>query len=114
MKYEREAGRALRPGAVYAAVINGNFSPKGSANSSHGKIEDAAFLREGRYLDPVDALVQAINHGFEGAFLGLRDMENEMENSITGLERTGPMALDRAEGSTGLRFMNRLRPGGCG
>jgi hypothetical protein len=41
-------------------------------------------------------------------------VENEMENGVTGLEWTGPIALDRAGSSVGLRFMNSLRPSGCG
>src|SRR6266849_5951265 len=71
MKNKRQADAALRPVTFDGAMIRGNPSIIGSANGTHIEMESGSFLGERGYFDAVNALIQAIDGGFEGAVLGL-------------------------------------------
>jgi hypothetical protein len=56
-------------------------------------------------------LVEAVYGGFEGAVIGLRDMQNQMEDGFAGLERTAPVTFKREGGPLCRLLWNGWRLG---
>ena len=67
MKNKRQARAALRPVTFDAAVIGRNPSFIRSAHGRHVEMESGIFLRKRGHFNAVDALIQAVDSGFEGA-----------------------------------------------
>jgi hypothetical protein len=105
MENERQAYVALCPAAVDSGVIRRDPSFVGSAHRSHIETERGFFSSEGSHFNAVNALIEAVDGGFQWAVFQFGNMENEMENEmedgLTGLQRTGPMAFEG--GGTPLR-----------
>ena len=68
---------------------------------------------EGGYLDAVNALIEAVNRGFERAVLRFQNMEDEMQNRVAGLEGASPIAFESGGGGKRrLVIRGRLSAGG--
>jgi len=113
MENERQAVSALGPNAFDGVVIRGDFSFVGNADRRHAETEDGILLREGSHLDAVNALVETVDGGFEGAVRGFGNVQDEVKSGFAGLQRTGPIAIQRCGTAAGLRLVSgwRLRGG---
>src|ERR1700687_2989960 len=114
MKNKRQACAALRPITFDAAVIGRDPSFIRSAHGRHVEMESGILLRKRGHLNAVDALIQAIDGGFEGAVLRLCNVQNEMKYRFARLQRTGPGAFQRGGAPLRLRFVNGWSLGGSG
>ena len=67
VKNQGEAHTALCPSAVYRSTISGEISFVGSTNGGHIEVQRGIFLDERCDFNAVDALIEAVDGGFEGA-----------------------------------------------
>src|SRR5712672_2062026 len=113
MKNKRQACAALRPVTFNAAVIGRNPSFIRSAYGRDIEMEAGIFLRERGHFNAVDALIQAIDGGFERAVRCFGNMKNERKYGFARWKRTGPVAFQGGGASLRLRFVNGWSLGGC-
>src|SRR6266480_6065961 len=106
MKNKRQACAALRPITFDAAVIRRNPSFIRSAHGRHIEMESGIFLGKSGHFNAVDALIQAIDGGFEGAVWRSQNMQDEMKYRFARLKRSGPVAFQRGGTPLRLRFVN--------
>jgi hypothetical protein len=67
------------------------------------------FLYERVHLDAVNALIQTIDGGLEGAVRLFRYVEDEVKNGVAGLQRTCPVPFHCCRGGMWQRFVRSLR-----
>lgn len=111
MKDKLQADAALRPGAFNAGVVGGEFSFVGGADGGYIEIQEGIFLGERGDFDAVDALVEAVNRGFERTIGRFRNVENQMEDGFAGLQGAGPFTFDGDSRLRWKRFVNSGRLG---
>ena len=63
------------------------------ADGGDGEIDGALVVREGSDFNAVNALIEAVESGFEGAIWGFRYVHDEMKDSSARLKRAGPVPL---------------------
>src|SRR5271169_719014 len=112
MKDKCQAHAALRPATVDAGMIRGNPAFIRSTRGSYIEMESGFFLGERSHFNAVNALIEAVEGGFQGAVVGLGNVQDEMQDGVPCLQRTGPVAFK--SGGTPLRCRFRDGRSLCG
>lgn len=90
-------------------MVRGESPFELSADGRDAESDIGIVLRESSDFNSVNALIEAINRGFESAILGLGNMQHEMQNGIPRLERAGPIAFQSGRTMRRLCLVIRLR-----
>src|SRR5262245_3778646 len=85
MKRKRKPNVALRPGAFNAGVVRREFPLELSANGGNTEPNIGIVLRERSDFNSVNALIEAVDRGFEGTLWGFGNMQHEMQNCVSRL-----------------------------
>ena len=104
---------ALRPRAIDRFAIRRNRSFERSIHRRNFKVKGRSCLFQRTGFDAVDALIEAVDRRNSGAVLRHTDVQNEMQNVVAGLQRTGPVPGQRLtlRRSWSLRSCVSLRGG---
>ena len=84
-------------------AVRGEFPLELSADGRNAEADVRIALRKSRDFNSINALIEAIDSGFESAAFRLGNMQHKMQNRVAGLKRTGPIAFECG------RIMRRLR-----
>ncbi len=106
MKDQGQAGAALDPVAFDAGMNGRELSFIGGSRGGHIKMERGILQRESGHFNAVDALIQTVDSGMQGAVRGLGYVQNEMQHCLARLQRAAPMPFQRGGMPLRLGFMS--------